>query len=149
MSVDEGAEVTSPRKDPPPPPPPQIPMCCTCKWNNKWTVCEHTGLVASVFSGEYEVPNLLIAATPALRKKTSSIRGTAGVRRKHLMKELAKAKTKSKTRLTYMDPPAPLPEPAEEATPAKESAVATPAEVPVGPCRSAWSSTWSSPWRDP
>ena len=65
---------------------------------------------------------MLIAATPALRKKTSSIRGTAGVRRKHLLKELAKAKTKSKTRLTYMDPPAPRPEQAEVAAPAEEPA---------------------------
>ena len=88
---EEGEEATSPRKDPPPPPPPeQIPLCCTCKWNYKWTECEHTGLVASVFSWEYKVPDKLIAATLALRKKTSSIRGTAGVRRKHLLKELAK-----------------------------------------------------------
>ena len=37
---EEGEEATSPRKDPPPPPPPeQIPLCCTCKWNYKWTVC--------------------------------------------------------------------------------------------------------------
>ena len=119
LPVDEGAEVTSPRKEPPPPPPPQIPMACTCKWNYKWTVCEHTGLVASGSSGEYKVPDLLIAATPAQRKKTSSIRGTAGVRRKHLLKELAKAKTKAKTRLTYMDRPAPRPEP-QVAAPAEE-----------------------------
>ena len=30
--------------------PPQIPASCTCKWCCKWTVCEHTGLVDSVFS---------------------------------------------------------------------------------------------------
>ena len=66
---------------------------------------------ASVFSPDYKVPDKFIAATPALRKKTSSIRGTAGLRRKHLLKELSKAKTKSKTRLTYMDRPAPRPEP--------------------------------------
>ena len=103
-------------------------MCCTCKWNYKWTVCEHTGLVASVFSEEYKVPDLLIAATPALRKKTSSNRGTACVRRKHLMKELAKAKTKSKSRLTYMDPPAPRLEPAAPTEVPAEPVVATPAE---------------------
>ena len=74
----------------------------------------------SVVSGEYKVSDKLIAATPALRKKTSSIRGTAGVRRKHLLKELAKAKTKSKTRLTYMDPPAPRQEPADVAALAEE-----------------------------
>ena len=130
LSVDEGAEVTSPRKDPPPPPPEQIPLCCTCKWNYKRAVCEHAGVVVSVFSGEYKVPDKLIAATPALRKKTSSIRGTAGVRRKHLLKELAKAKTKSKTRLTYMDPPAPRPEP-PVAAPAVEPPVAAEAGPPV------------------
>ena len=124
----EGEEATSPRKDPPPPPPAQIPMCCTCKWNYKWTVCEHTGLVAYVFSDEYKVPELLVAATPALRKKTCSIRGTAGVRRKHMMKELAKAKNKSKTRLTYMDPPAPRQAPAAPTEVPTEPAVATPAE---------------------
>ena len=79
-----------------------------------------------------KVPELLVAATPALRKKTCSIRGTAGVRRKHLMKELAKAKTKSKTRLTCMDPPAPRQEPAAPtAAPTEvpaEPAMATPAE---------------------
>ena len=79
--------------------------------------------MASVFSGEYKVPDLLIAVTPALRKKTSSIRGTAGVRRKHLLKELAKAKTKSKTRLTYIGRPAPRQEPP----------VAAPRQEPVIP----------------
>ena len=39
----------------------------TFKWCCKWTVCEHTALVASVFSPKYEVPGKLIAATPALR----------------------------------------------------------------------------------
>ena len=63
-------------------PPPQIPLSCTCKWCCKWTVCEHTGLVASVFSPNYKVPVNLIAETPALRKKTNSIRGLAGQRRK-------------------------------------------------------------------
>ena len=52
-----------------PPPPPQIPASCTCKWCCKWTVCEHTGLVASCFSPEYKVPDKLVAETPALRKK--------------------------------------------------------------------------------
>ncbi len=35
------------------------------------TVCEHTVLVASVFSAVYQVPDKLVAETPALRKKTS------------------------------------------------------------------------------
>jgi hypothetical protein len=62
--------------------PPLIPASCTCKWCMKWTVCEHTVLVASVFSAAYKVPDKLVAETLALRKKTSSIRGTAGLRRK-------------------------------------------------------------------
>ena len=39
------------------PSPPQIPASRTCKWNCKWTVCEHTALVASVFSPAYKVPD--------------------------------------------------------------------------------------------
>ena len=86
--------------------------------------------MASVFSPADKVPDKLVAVTPALRKKTSSIRGTAGVRRRHLLKELSKSKTKSKTRLTYMDRPAPRPEPlvAAPAEEPAEVAVATPAE---------------------
>ncbi len=57
---------------------PLIPAGCTCKWCMKWTACEHTDLVASVYSAAYHVPDKLVAETPALRKKTSSIRGTAG-----------------------------------------------------------------------
>ena len=93
--------------------------------------------MASVFSPAYKVPDKLVAATPALRKKTCSIRGTAGVRRKHLMKELAKAKTKSKSRLTYMNPPAPRLEPAAPTEVPAEPAVATPAEelAETGPLR--------------
>jgi hypothetical protein len=70
--------------------PPLIPAGCSCKWCMKWTVCEHTVLVASVFSAAYKVPDKLVAETPALRKKTSSIRGTAGLRRKLLVEETAR-----------------------------------------------------------
>jgi hypothetical protein len=45
----------------------------------KWTVCEHTVWVASVFSAAYQVPDEIVAETLALRKKTSFIRGTAAV----------------------------------------------------------------------
>ena len=62
-------------------------------------------LVASVFSPAYKVPDILVAETPALRKKTNSIRGTAGVRRKMLIKEIARQKSATKSKLTYMDPP--------------------------------------------
>ena len=86
-------------------PPPQIPASCTCKWCCKWVICQHTSLVASVFSPAYKVPDILVAETPALRKKTNSIRGTAGVRRKKLIKEIARQKSATKSKLTYMDRP--------------------------------------------
>ena len=102
-------------------PPPQIEASCTCRWCCKWTVCEHTDLVASVFSPKYKVPGKLIAATPALRKKTNSVRGTAGVRRKRLLMEIRQQKAKSTSKLTYMDAPEPrrpmLPSAAEPAEP--------------------------------
>ena len=83
--------------------------------------------MASVFSPAYKVPDNLIAETPALRKKTNSIRGTAGVRRKKLMKEIARQKSATKSKLTYMDPPLSprRPEPAEpaESLPAKSFVV--------------------------
>ena len=80
-------------------------------------ICEHASLVASVFSPAYKVLDNLIAETPALRKKTNSIRGTAGVRRKMLIKEIARQKSATKSKLTYMDPPLSprRPEPAEPA----------------------------------
>ena len=73
--------------------------------------------MASVFSPAYKVPDILVAETPALRKKTNSIWGTAGVRRKMLIKEIARQKSATKSKLTYMDPPLRprRPEPAEPA----------------------------------
>ena len=88
-------------------PPPQIEASCTCRWCCKWTVCEHTALVASVFSPKYKVPGKLIAATPALRKKTNSVRGLAGLRRKRALMEIRQQKAKSTSKLTYMDQPVP------------------------------------------
>ncbi len=66
---------------------------------------EHTALVASVFSPADQVPDALVAETPALRKKTSSLRATAGLRRKLLLEEIAKQKKQSTSKLAYMDPP--------------------------------------------
>jgi hypothetical protein len=60
------------------------------KWCCTWTVCEHAALLAYVFSPEYQVPGKLVVETPALRKKNNSIRGTAGLKLKLLMKEIAK-----------------------------------------------------------
>ena len=64
----------------------------------------HTGLVISVFSRDYEVPDQLVAGTPALRKKTNSIRGTEGVKRK-MVRIISKQRKKSTNKLSYMDRP--------------------------------------------
>ena len=79
--------------------PPLIPASCSCKWCMKWTVCEHKVMVASVFSAAYKVPDKLVPETLALRKKTSSIRGTAGLRIKLLIKEIDMQKKQSTNKL--------------------------------------------------
>ncbi len=61
--------------------------------------------MASVFSPEYKVPENLVAETPALRKKTCRISGTAGIKRKKLIKAIANEKKQSTNKLGYMDPP--------------------------------------------
>jgi hypothetical protein len=71
---------------------PQMPASCTCKWCCKWTICEHSALLAHVFSPAYRVQEVLVAETLALRKKTNAIRGTAGLRRKSVIKEIATQK---------------------------------------------------------
>ncbi len=50
------------------------------------------------------MPEKLVAETQALRKKTNSIRGTAGLKRKVLIKEITKQRKQSTNRLEYMDP---------------------------------------------
>ena len=83
--------------------------------------------MASVFSPKYEVTVKLIAATPALRKKTNSVRGTAGVRRKRVMMEIRQQKSKSTSKLTvltYMD----RQEPRRPMEPAEKPSTAEPAE---------------------
>ncbi len=86
---------------------PQIPASCTCKWCCKWTICEHTALLAYVSSPAFQVQEVLVAETQALRKKTNSIRGTARLKRKLLIKEFAKQRKQSTNRLVYIDASAP------------------------------------------
>jgi len=89
-----------------------FPLGCICKWCCKWTICEHTALVRSVFDPEVQVPDTLVAETPALRKKCSKVRGTAGPRRARLLKEIAKQKKKSVSKIGYIDAPVPpVPDP--------------------------------------
>ena len=87
--------------------------------------------MASVFSPAYKVPDKLVAETQALRKKTTSIRGTGGVRRNNLIEQLSMQKYKSTNRLTYMDPPAPRPQ--AEAGPPLAAEAGPPMAVEAGP----------------
>ena len=65
--------------------------------------------MASVFSPKYKVPVKLIAETPALRKKTNSVRGLAGPRRRKAILEIQRQKAKTTRKLAYLDQPAPRP----------------------------------------
>ncbi len=82
----------------------KFPLMCICKWCCKWTICEHTSLVRSVFDPEVQVPVTLVAETQALRKKCSKVRGTAGPSRARLLKEIAKQKKKSVSKIVISMP---------------------------------------------
>ena len=84
----------------------KFPWECICIRCIKWTLCEHTALMTSLFTPDVVVPDNLVAATPALRKKCSKIRGTAGPRRARLIKEIAKEK-KSTSKIGFVDAPLP------------------------------------------
>jgi hypothetical protein len=49
--------------------------------------CKHSLLFVSLFKPEVRVPDSWITATPSLRKKCKSIKGTAGRRRLRLIEE--------------------------------------------------------------
>ncbi len=73
-------------------------LCSSCAWD---CVCNHSVLVTSDFKKTVQVPTNWLADTPAsaLRKRTNSLRETAGPRRARLIKELAKEKTESASKL--------------------------------------------------
>jgi hypothetical protein len=109
----------------------KFPFACICKWCCKWTICEHTGLLTSVFDPEVQVPVTLVAETPALRKKCSKVRGTAGPRRARLLKEIAKQKKKSVSKIGYIDAPVPpVPDPPAAADPPPVADMPGPAPPP-------------------
>ena len=85
--------------------------------------------MASIFSPEYKVPDKLVTETPALRKKTNSIRGTSGLKWKQLIREISRQKSKSTNKLAYMNQPEPRPPAAAEPQPAElQLAPTAPAE---------------------
>ena len=65
----------------------EIPLSCTCRVYLGNCVCKHTLLFVSLFKPEIRVSDSWIAATPSLRKKCMSIKGTAGRRRLRLIEE--------------------------------------------------------------
>jgi hypothetical protein len=81
----------------------KFPFACNCKW----TICKLTALLTSVFDPEVQVPVNLVAETQALRKKCSKVRGTAGPRKARLLKQTAKQKKKSVSKIGYVDAPVP------------------------------------------
>ena len=89
-----------------------FPWGCVCLRCQKWTVCEHSALLASLFRADVEVPHNLVAETPALRKKCNKLRGTAGPRRARILKAIAKEKKTSTSKLGFVnDPVPPQPDP--------------------------------------
>ena len=100
-----------------------FPWGCLCLRCQKWTLCEHTALMEYLFRSDIEVPDNLVAATPALRKKCNKLRGTAGPRRARILKEIAKEKKKSTSKIGFVDEPVPpQPDPPQLAPVPSESA---------------------------
>ncbi len=68
--------------------------------------------MTSLFRSDVVVPDKLVAETQALRKKCSKIRGTAGPRKARLIREIAKQKKASTSKLAYVtEPVPPVPDP--------------------------------------
>ena len=90
-------------------------MSCVCNGCCKWTVCEHTSLITSVFKSSTLVPDKVVAATSVLQKKfrlSSMIRGTTGARQARSLKEIAKQKESTISKLGYVDESVSLDKPA-------------------------------------
>ena len=64
-----------------------IPLSCDCSVCFAHCVCAHTLLFTSLFVPEICVPATWVAATISQRKKTKSIKGTAGRRRMRIIEE--------------------------------------------------------------
>ena len=108
-----------------------FPWGCLCLRCQKWTLCEHSALLESLFRPDIEVPDNLVAETPTLRKKCNKLRGTAGPRRARILKMIAKEKKKSTSKIGFVDEPVPpQPDPPQLAPVAPES---TRDPAPVAP----------------
>jgi hypothetical protein len=65
-------------------------------------VCKHSLLFVSLFKPEVRMPDSWIAATPSLRKKCKSIKGTTGRRRLHLIEERQCDETSIDSKVTFL-----------------------------------------------
>ncbi len=95
----------------------EYPLGCTCSTCGRNCLCLYSALVTSLFKKSVQVPTNWVAATPALSKKSNRLRGSAGPRRARLIEDIAKEKTKSASKLSYINAPIPpTPEPALRGT---------------------------------
>ncbi len=65
----------------------EIALSCSCRVCFGKCMCKHTLLFVSLFKPDVRVPDSWIAATPSLRKKCNSLKGTAGRRRLRLIEQ--------------------------------------------------------------
>jgi hypothetical protein len=65
----------------------EIALSCTCRVCFANCACKDTLLFVSLFKQGVRVPNSYVTATPSLRKKCKSIKGTAGRKRRGLIEE--------------------------------------------------------------
>jgi hypothetical protein len=82
----------------------EIPVQCTCPDCFKNCVCVQGVLFASLFkdSEDLRVPDEYIAATVGLRKRCRMIQGTAGAKRRRLLREQAATRKKVESKIKFM-----------------------------------------------
>jgi hypothetical protein len=82
----------------------EIPVQCTCPDCFKNCICVHCVLFTSLFNGSEDllVPNEYIAAMVSLRKRCRMIKGTAGAKRRRLLREQAATKKNVESKINFM-----------------------------------------------
>ncbi len=83
----------------------EIPVQCTCPDCLKNFFCVYGVLFASLFNGSealLRVPDEYIAATISLSKRCIMIKGTAGAKRRRLLREQAATKKKVESKIKFM-----------------------------------------------
>jgi hypothetical protein len=112
----------------------KYPARCTCRDKSTDCLCDHVLLTCAAFDETVQVPTNWVAEIPELRKKTNSLRGTAGPRRASVIAAMAKDKEKSVSKLTFMDPPiGPETQPKPQPKPVKSGTAKLVIPPPVSP----------------